>query len=188
MPERCVDASVAIKWVVKSETWRKKARQFLLNSLRDGYNLIAPPLFAYETESILQERLHSANNDRYEVDQALTRLASFRVQLVTHPDMVTRARAIARQCNQPRIYDALYAALAELRGCEFWTADKRFYDAVTTNLAFVKYCRTTCEQCKVGRLLIFCLLFPIFRLFLFALSPFRLSLSVSASFFSTPRL
>lgn len=139
MPERCVDASVAIKWVVKAETWRKKARQFLLDSLQHGYVLIAPPLFAYETESVLQERLHSQTMTVAEVDQALTRLASFRVQLITHPDMVTRARAIARQCQQPRIYDALYAALAELRGCEFWTADKRFYDAANAHLTCVKY-------------------------------------------------
>lgn len=53
MPERCVDASVAIKWIVKSETWRKKARRFLLESLQNSYTLIAPPLFAYETESVL---------------------------------------------------------------------------------------------------------------------------------------
>jgi len=139
MPERCVDASVAIKWVVKSETWRKKARRFLLESLQHGYTLIAPPLFAYETESVLQGRLQAQAMTVAAVDEALTRLATFRVQLVTHPDMVTRARAIARQFDQPRIYDSLYAALAELRGCEFWTADKRFYDAVTANLAFVKY-------------------------------------------------
>ena len=139
MAERCVDASVAIKWVVKSETWRKKARRFLLESLEQGYTLIAPPLFAYETESVLQGRLHAKTLSSTAVDEALTRLATFRVQLVTHPEMVTRARAIARQYSQSNIYDSLYAALADLRGCEFWTADKRFYDAVTANLAFVKY-------------------------------------------------
>jgi len=139
MAERCVDASVAIKWVVKSETWRKKARRFLLESLEQGYTLIAPPLFAYETESVLQGRLHAKTMSIAAVDEALTRLATFRVQLVTHPELVTRARTIARQQSQPNIYDSLYAALAELRGCEFWTADKRFYDAVTANLAFVKY-------------------------------------------------
>ncbi len=139
MPERCVDASVAVKWVLKAETWRKKARRFLLESLQNGYTLIAPPLFAYETESVLQERLHSQAMTVAAVDEALTRLATFRVQLVTHPDMVTRARAIARQSNQPRIYDSLYAALAELRGCEFWTADRRFYDAINATLRFVKY-------------------------------------------------
>jgi predicted nucleic acid-binding protein len=61
------------------------------------------------------------------------------VQLVTHSDLVKRARENARQFNQPKIYDSLYAVLAELRGCEFWTADKAFYDAVKTGLPFVKY-------------------------------------------------
>jgi predicted nucleic acid-binding protein len=32
-----------------------------------------------------------------------------------------------------------YAALAELLNCEFWTADKVFYDTVNARLAFVKY-------------------------------------------------
>ena len=45
-----------------------------------------------------------------------------------------RAREIARQSNQERVYDSIYAALAELRGCELWTADKAFYDAVKSKL------------------------------------------------------
>ncbi len=56
MPERCVDASVAIKWVVKGETWRKKARKFLRDSIAAGIDLIAPPLFEYETESVIMMR------------------------------------------------------------------------------------------------------------------------------------
>src|SRR3712207_9203819 len=35
-----------------------------------------------------------------------------------------RARVIAEILQQPRVYDATYAALAEARGCLFWTADK----------------------------------------------------------------
>jgi len=46
---------------------------------------------------------------------------------------------LAEQFNQRFVYDATYAALAELRGCEFWTADKTFYDAVKAALTFVKY-------------------------------------------------
>lgn len=139
MPERCVDASVAVKWVVKGEAWRRKARQFLHDSITIGYTLIAPPLFEYETESVLQSMLHTGILTISETDTALTRLEIIGVQIVTHPDMVRRAREIARLYNQERIYDALYAALAELRGCEFWTADKRFYDAVNKALPFVKY-------------------------------------------------
>jgi len=139
MPERCVDASLAVKWVLRGEAWRRKARTFLLDSLTAGLTLIAPPLFEYETESVLQERLHSGGLTVTETDTALARLMAINVQIVTHPDMIKQARGIARRFNQPGIYDSLYAALAELRGCEFWTADKAFYDAVKMALPFVKH-------------------------------------------------
>ncbi len=55
------------------------------------------------------------------------------------PGVRRRARQIAEQFNQRFVYDATYTALAELRGCEFWTADKVFYDTVKAVLLFVKY-------------------------------------------------
>ena len=139
MPERCVDASLAIKWVIKGEIWRKRAREFLRDSINSDFALIAPPLYEYETESVIQQRLHSGTLTVAEANNALTRLAVVGIQMVTHPIMVKRAREIARQFDQPRIYDSLYAALAELRGCEFWTADKAFYHAVMKELPYVKY-------------------------------------------------
>ena len=61
------------------------------------------------------------------------------MQLSSHPRLRQRTREIAEQFNQRAVYDASYAALAELRGCEFWTADKAFYDADKAALTFVKY-------------------------------------------------
>lgn len=139
MPERCVDANVALKWVLSGEAWRKKAREFLRDSIRTDFVLIAPPLYEYETESVLQNRVHSGALTVNEVDTALAQLAIIDAQIVSHPAMVERAREIARQSNQPNIYDSLYAALAELRGCEFWTADRAFYSAVMETLPFAKY-------------------------------------------------
>ncbi len=139
MPERCVDASVAIKWVVKEEPLQDKARKLLQDSLTEGITLIAPPLFEYETESVIQTKIIRGAATIADADLALQALAAVSVQLVSHPDMVKRARSLARQFNQPKIYDSLYAALAELRGCEFWTADKVFYDTVGGGLPFVKY-------------------------------------------------
>jgi len=139
MPERCIDASVAIKWVVQGERWRQKARQFLFDSLARGYTLIAPPLFVYETESVMQQFLTSGTLSLAEADAAITRLEAIGIQVVTHPDMIRRAREIARLFGQAQIYDSLYAALAELRGCEFWTADKRYYDDVAAALPHVKF-------------------------------------------------
>jgi len=125
--------------VIKGEVWRKKARKFLLESIESSFTLISPPIFEYEIESVLQHKVYSGIMTAPEVDNAITRLAIISVRIVTHINLVNRAREIARQFNQPAIYDSLYAALAELRNCEFWTADKAFYDAVKAKLAFVNY-------------------------------------------------
>ena len=109
MAEQVIDASIAIKWV------------------------------EYEVESILQRRLYHGRAAVRAVDTSLNAFYAVGVQVITHPGMVRRAREIARQFNQERIYDSLYAALAELRGCQFWTADRVFYDAVKSVLSFVRY-------------------------------------------------
>ncbi|MCS6863085.1 MAG: type II toxin-antitoxin system VapC family toxin, partial [Abditibacteriales bacterium] len=112
------------------EPFRKAARRLLRDSVTARVELIAPPIFEYEIESIVQRRLSNGQITVVEADAALNTITAVGVRIYTHPDMVRRARAIARQFHRERIYDALYAALAELRGCEFWTADKTFYDAV----------------------------------------------------------
>lgn len=139
MAEQIVDASVAIKWVVKGEPFRNKARQLLHDARSRGITLIGPPLLEYEVESALQRRLYSGSATVAAVDASLSAFHAVRIRVFTHPDMVRRAREIARQFNQERIYDSLYAALAELRECEFWTADKPFYEAVRSELSFVRY-------------------------------------------------
>ncbi|MBI2502433.1 MAG: type II toxin-antitoxin system VapC family toxin [Candidatus Latescibacteria bacterium] len=101
--------------------------------------LIAPPLFEYEVESALQRRLQSGAMTSEETDRALLQLSAIGVRILAPEDMIRRARVIARRFAQPAIYDSLYAALAELRECEFWTADKEFYEAVHGGLAFVRY-------------------------------------------------
>jgi predicted nucleic acid-binding protein len=139
MAEQVVDASIAIKWVVKGEPFRNKARQLLRDAKSKGVALISPPLLEYEVESALQYRLHHKRVSKKAVDASLVAFYAVGVQIIAQTDMVRRAREIARQFNQERVYDSIYAALAELRNCEFWTADKAFYDAVKSKLGFVKY-------------------------------------------------
>lgn len=139
MPERCVDASVAIKWFIRGEAFRHTALQLLRDSQAEGITLIAPPLFEMETDSIIQTRLVDRRTTSEVADRTLALLDTAPVVIVTHPHLRQRARVIARQFQQRKVYDATYAALADLRGCEFWTADKIFYDAVQASLFFVKY-------------------------------------------------
>jgi len=137
--ELCIDANIAIKWFIKGEAFRQKALKLLHESVAAGITLIAPPLFESETDGIIQTRLVEQRTTPEAADRTFALLDSTPVMIVTHPRVRQRAREIARQCGQRKVYDATYAALAELRGCEFWTADKVFYDAVKGMLPFVKY-------------------------------------------------
>ena len=139
MPERVIDASVAIKWVMQGESHRRQARKLLRESVEVEIRLIAPPLFESETESVIQEEVFLKHVSFAEANGALHALDRAGVQIVYDPRVKERARQIARRFNQRRVYDATYAALAEVRSCEFWTADRAFYEAVRVELKFVRY-------------------------------------------------
>jgi len=142
MAEQVIDASLAVKWVVGGEPLRDKAQQLLYDARVRNTRLIAPPLLEYEVESVLQRRLWQGRVGPATVDRSLQAFYSIGVQIIAQADLVPRARAIARQFQQERIYDALYAALAEIRGCVLWTADKAFYDSVQTGLPYVRFLAT----------------------------------------------
>ena len=139
MAEQVIDASVAIKWLVKQEPFRNQARQLLRDAQLNTISLIGPPLLEYEVESSLQRRLYYGRTTTKAVDASLNSFYALRIRIVSHRDVIAHAREIARRFNQECIYDSVYAALADLRGCEFWTADKVFYDTVHAELKFVKY-------------------------------------------------
>lgn len=139
MTELCIDASVAVKLVLKGEPYRSKARQLLRDCLVRNVRLIAPPLFVSEVDTVIRKRVYDGRLSPADAGKAYTGLDQVTVHLVAPLNLRRRAREIAEQFNQRTVYDATYAALADLRGCEFWTADKAFYNAVKEALLFVRY-------------------------------------------------
>ncbi len=139
MNELCVDASVAVKLVLKGESYRAKARKLLRDCLVNNVALIAPPFFASETDTVIRKRVCDGRLSLADAHQIFAGLDKIPVQLLMHSKLRERAREIAEQFNLRTAYDATYAALADLHGCEFWTADKVFYDAVKGTLSFVKH-------------------------------------------------
>jgi predicted nucleic acid-binding protein len=69
-------------------------------------------------------------------------LDGLRVHIIQDERVRRRAREIAERLNLPRVYDATYATLAELRGCDLWTGDEQFFNAVHRSLTFVKFIGT----------------------------------------------
>jgi predicted nucleic acid-binding protein len=49
------------------------------------------------------------------------------------------ALEFATRFNRPKAYDAQYLALADLLGCDLWTADRRLVNAVGGKLPWVRW-------------------------------------------------
>jgi predicted nucleic acid-binding protein len=58
MSELCIDASVAVKLVLKGESHRVTARRLLKTCIVNNVTLIAPPLFASETDTAIRKRVY----------------------------------------------------------------------------------------------------------------------------------
>jgi len=137
--QRCVDASLIVKLALKGEPHRSTARRLVRESTAAGIELIAPPLFESEVDTVIRKRVAAGKLNLNDAHKAYNILDRAPVRITTHSGLRQRAREIAERFNLPAVYDATYAALADLYGCEFWTADKVFYDTVKSTLTFVKY-------------------------------------------------
>ena len=137
--EVCVDASLAIK-VVVSEAGSDKADSLFTQWADEETQLIAPVFFEVETDSILRQKVSLRRE--LTMEQAQRAFASLQVLPIktTHsPEQRERAWEIAREFQFPTVYDATYLALAELRRCEFWTADEKLFKQVRDKLTFVQW-------------------------------------------------
>lgn len=105
-------------------------------------SLIAPAFFMAEVDSILRQKVVSRKDLTLEQAQlSWEQLQEIPVELVDMASLRRRAWDISIELQQAHVYDAVYLALAEARGCEFWTADQRLFNAAQNRLPFVKSLR-----------------------------------------------
>ncbi len=136
--EICVDASLVVK-VAVSEPDSNKADALFTQWANEGRELIAPVFFEVETDSILRQKVVLRKElSQEQAEHALAKLHSLPIQLISVAGQRHRAWEIASRFDFPTVYDATYLALAELRMCEFWTADRRLVAQVKDDLTFVR--------------------------------------------------
>ncbi len=144
--EVCVDASLVVK-VVVTESDSDKADALFDQWANEDTQLIAPAFFEVETDSILRQKVALRNELTAEqAEAAFARLRGLPIQQVSELGQRERAWKIATAFGFATVYDATYLALAELRGCEFWTADERLFNQVKDQLFFVKWLGTHVQQ------------------------------------------
>lgn len=133
----CVDASLAMKWLVNEEE-SEPALEILESWLSGGMTIIAPTLLLYEVPSVLRKL---AAHERLAPERAwegFQQLSAIGIEIETSTELLGRAWEISGRFHLPTIYDASYVALAEIRGCPLYTCDRRLLRALDGKLPWVK--------------------------------------------------
>lgn len=127
MREVVVDASVVLKWVV-DEPGTKAALELL-----DGQDsLHAPDFVLLEVANVLWAKVRRQVLTRPQADVAWEALAATPLALAVVAGLIEPARALAFALDLT-LYDAVYVALAERRGCPLATADTRLARAMAAS-------------------------------------------------------
>jgi predicted nucleic acid-binding protein len=135
----CVEASVAVKWILEEE--RSDLAMALYEAVvQADRSIVAPPLLPLEVINILRQRMRvnlevSITDATAQLDDFLALPIDYHIPVGLHH----RALVLADALGLPATYDAHYLALAEHLGCELWTDDLRLMRRVATNLPCLRW-------------------------------------------------
>ena len=133
-----VDASVAVKWLVREEH-TDKALAILQQWHDNEVTPVAPHLLPFEVANALHRRVLSGQFSVGDSARMFLQLVGSRLEFRQTSALHTRALELASELRQSAAYDAHYLALAEEFGCELWTADQRFCRAVSPHARNVRW-------------------------------------------------
>ena len=137
MPKLVLDASIAVKWLNPHESLADKA-----NLIRDDYergriSLVVPAFWEYEVANGLNKAVARGQLTEAEGREAVVLVLALPMQKEPLP-APQESYALARR-YQRSVYDSWYVHLAEKTGCEFWTADRKLYNALKETIPWVRW-------------------------------------------------
>lgn len=120
-----IDANIAA-WAVLPNIAIIQTLQYIKAWHGQERPLLAPDIWIAEAGSVIRRCVFSKLTTKDEGQQAIDDLFALGIHTtpITQP-LCQRAFVWASTLQQARLYDSFYLALAEERGAEFWTADKR---------------------------------------------------------------
>mgnify|MGYP005841438937 CR=1 FL=1 len=135
--KQCLDASFVIKLVLEEE-WSSEARSLASSWTIQESQLFAPYHLIYEASSVIWNRVYRGILTPGAGEQAFATLHAQKFTYVHTESLFQDAWGIAQRFRRPTLYDCYYLALADMLGCDLWTADRRLYSAVCHELPWVK--------------------------------------------------
>lgn len=134
----CVDPSLALKLVLE-EDYSDRAHALWACWVAADIEVMAPCHLGFEVTSVIRNHVSRGEISPQAGRAAFEAILAQGIRLI-HPDvLLERAWELAEQFGRPTAYDACYLALADMAGCELWTADRRLYHAVRDALPWVKW-------------------------------------------------
>lgn len=133
-----LDASVALKWQFGDEESTSAATALMEDYIEGRVELISPTLFSYEIISgihVAVNRNRIGEKDGY---RAIGYLRSLGIELRPFDDLVEPTFRLARKYNLSP-YDCAYLALADKEGCDFYTGDRKLFQAIKVHFSWVKW-------------------------------------------------
>lgn len=134
----CVDASVAVKWILVEEH-SEAALALSATAAEAGEAIVAPQLLLFEVTNVLRQRMRRQGLTLPEARHLLGAFLRRPIFLRSPPGLHDRALVVANSFDLAAAYDAHYVALAQLLGCDFWTDDRRLLGALGGRLPLVRW-------------------------------------------------
>lgn len=137
-----LDANILIAYGLSDEPLHAQAMQFLKYCAGSITYIHAPQLFRSEITAVMRKAVYVQRLSHSHGSSILANLLVYPIQYHEDDRLLHRAYELADKFNRPRAYDSQYLALAERLNCEFWTADERLFNAVSTQMPTVKWLGT----------------------------------------------
>lgn len=132
----CVDASLIIRILTSNEP--ESVYERLWNQWQQSNTIIvAPTLIMYEVSNGLYRYSRAGEITPDEAEQLLERALHLGIQFIGDAELHRQAFKIAQRYNLPATYDAHYLALAARLTINFWTSERRSFNAVGSSLPFI---------------------------------------------------
>jgi predicted nucleic acid-binding protein len=133
-----VDANVVV-WSLVPSPLSAQADQFFEDATVRQLTLVAPALLSFEVSSVLRRLVYLRALTPDEGEEAFAIFQRMPIRLSQRRAIVPLAWQLAKEFGRPRTYDAAYLAVAQLYGCELWTADEKLFNAVSRRLPWVRW-------------------------------------------------
>jgi predicted nucleic acid-binding protein len=134
----CIDASVVLALVLdepESDLIELQLKKWASKNVA----LISSFMLAVEVTSVIRNRVFLNKIDNATGNEAYDAFSVMLIKTFGGNEFVKLAWLLAAKYNLPRTYDMQYLAVAEMKECEFWTADKRLVNSLRGKNSRVKF-------------------------------------------------